>query len=88
MKFFILRDPSTNVQRQAKLLTFASTKLAKKKIKLLEKEKIVIKCVRRSLVRNSKVSPSNQQCGGQYLELPRAKSYPHGNPNKEQKSCG
>lgn len=40
VKYFILRDPSTNVpQQQAKLLTFASTKSTKKKIKLLEKEK-------------------------------------------------
>lgn len=48
VKYFILRDPSTNVpQRQAKLLTIASTKSTKKKIKLFEKEKkIVNKCVR------------------------------------------
>lgn len=60
----------------------------KKKIKLLEKEKkLVNKCVRRSLVWNAKVNPSDQQRGGQYLELPRAISDPHGNPNKGQELC-
>ena len=44
------------------------------------------KCLRRSLAWNAKVTPCDQQCGGQYLELPRAISDSHGNPHKGQKS--
>ena len=88
VKYFVLHDPSAAVpQRQAKLLTFKSTKSVQKKIKLIDKEKkIVNKCVRRSLVWNAKVGVNDQQCGGQYLELPRAISDSQGNPHKGQKS--
>lgn len=46
------------------------------------------KCVRRSLAWNAKVDIDQQQCGGQYLELPRAISDPNGNPHKGTKSNG
>ena len=51
VKYFILHNLSTNVpQRQAKLLAFSSSKVIKKKIKLIEKEKKPVnKCLRRSL---------------------------------------
>ena len=57
MKYFVLRDPSAKVpQRQVKLLTYTTSKPAKKKIKMTEREKkIVNKCVRRSLAWNAKV---------------------------------
>ena len=44
-------------------------------------KKLVNKCVW-----NAKVNPSDQQHGGQYLELPRAISDPHSNPNRGEKS--
>ena len=88
VKYFILRDPSASVpQRQAKLLTFSVSKKSKRKIKLIERErKLVNKCIRRSMVWNTKVCPSDQHSGGQYLELPRAISDSHGIPHKGQKS--
>lgn len=88
VKYFQLRDPSADVpQRKVKLLTYTTSKAAKKKIKMIEREKkLVNKCVRLSLAWNSKVDSNYQQHGGQYLELPRAISDPHGRPHKGTKS--
>ena len=88
MKYFVLRDPSAKVpQMQVKLLTYTTFKPAKKKIKMIEREKkIVNKCVRRLLAWNAKVDSNHQQHGGQYLELPRAISNPHGRAHKGTKS--
>ena len=44
------------------------------------------KCVRRSLAWNARVDKDNQQSGGQYLELPRAISDPHGKAHTGVKS--
>ncbi len=88
IKYFQLREPSAQVpQRKVKLLTYLASKPTKKKIKMIEREKkLVNKCVRLSLAWNSKVDRDHQQKGGQYLELPRAISDPHGRPNKGAKS--
>ena len=88
ISYFILKEPSATVpQRQARLLTFASTKSIKSKVKLIEKEKrLVNRCIRRTLVWNAKHGTSSEPHSGQYLELPRAISDPHGNPHKGLKS--
>ena len=40
VKYYVLRDPSAKVpQRQVKLLTYTTSKPAKKKIKTIEREK-------------------------------------------------
>lgn len=88
VKYFVLKEPSADVpQRKVKLLTYTMSRTRKKKIKMIEKErKIVNKCLRRSLAWNSRVGSDHQQLGGQYLELPRAISDPHGKPHKGTKS--
>ena len=88
VKYFQLGDPSAEVpQRKVKLLMFTTSKVAKKKIKAIEREKkLVNRCVSRLLAWNSKVDRDHQQQGGQYLELPRAISDPHGRPHKGTKS--
>lgn len=88
IKYFQLKDPSAKVpQRKVKLLTYTTSKPTKKKIKIIEREKkLVNKCIRLSLASNSKVDSDHQQQGGQYLELPRAISDPHGKPQKGKKS--
>lgn len=88
IEYFVLRDPSAKVpQRQANLLTFTTPKTARKKMKMVERErKLVNKCIRRSLAWNARADRANQLCGGQYLELPRAISDPHGKPHTGAKS--
>lgn len=88
IEYFVLRIPSAKVpQRQLSLLTYSSPKTAKRKIKLVDRErKIVSKCVRRSLAWNTRVDKDNQQLGGQYLELPRAISDPYGKTHTGVKS--
>ena len=88
VKYFVLRDPYAKVpQKQVKLLTYTTSKPAKMKIKMIEREKkIVNKCVRRLLAWNAKVDSNHQQHGGQCLELPRAISNPHGRAHRGTKS--
>ena len=89
ISYFILKEPSATVpqQHQARLLTFASSKRIKRKVKLIEKEKrLVNRCIRRTLAWNAKHGTSSESDSSWYLELPRAISVPHGNPHKGQKS--
>lgn len=68
------------------LLTYLLQPSQRKRKSTYLRKKLVNKCVRRLLVWNAKINQSDQQHGGQYLELPRAISDPHGNPNKRQRS--
>ena len=88
VKFYILKDPSAVVpKRKVKLLTFASSRKLKKKMKQLDKEKkLVGKCLRKAFACNVKSGSSSQHVGQQYIELPRAISDPNGNLHKGQKS--
>ena len=88
VKFFVLKDPSAVVpRRKIKLLTFASSKKVKRKMKQLDKEKkIVGRCLRRAFAWNAKFGSDCQQIGQLYIELPRAISDPNGNLHKGQKS--
>ena len=75
IKFYVLKDPSAVVpRRKVKILTFASSKKLKRKVKQLDREKkIVGKCLRRAFAWNAKFRSSshNVQCvGQQYIELP------------------
>ncbi len=58
----------------------------KKKIKMIEWENLVNKCVHLSLAWNSEVDRDYQQQGDRYMELPRTISDPHGRPHKGTKS--
>ena len=88
IKFYVLKDPSAVVpRRKVKILTFASSRKLKRKVKQLDKEKkIVGKCLRRAFAWNAKFGSSSQNVGQQYTELPRAISDPNGNLHKGQKS--
>ena len=88
VKFYVLKDPSAVVpKRKFKLLTFASSKVLKKKVKQLDREKkLVGKCLRRAFAWNAKFGSDSQHIGQQYIELPRAISDPYGNLHKGQKS--
>ena len=87
IKFYVLKDPSAVVpRRKVKILTFASSRKLKRKVKQLDKEKIVGKCLRRAFAWNAKFGSSSQNVGQQYIELPRAISDPNGNLHKGQKS--
>ena len=88
VKFYILKDPSAVVpRRKVKLLTFASSRKLKKRMKQLDKEKkLVGKCLCKAFSWNAKSGSSSQQVGQQYVELPRAISDPNGNLHKGQKS--
>ena len=88
VKFYILKDPSAAVpRRKVKLLTFASSRKLKKRMKQLDKEKkLVGKCLRKAFAWNAKFGCCSQQVGQQYIELPRAISDPNGNLHKGQKS--
>ena len=72
VKFYILKDPSAVVpKRKVKLLTFASSRKLKQKMKQLDKEKkIVGRCLCRKFAWNAKFVSSYQQVGQQYIELP------------------
>ena len=85
IKFYILKDPTAIVPRiKVKLLTIASSKKLKRKMKQLDKEKIAY--LRRAFAWNVKFGSNYHNVGQQYIELPRAISDPNGNLHKSQKS--
>ena len=88
IKFYVLKDPSAVVpRRKVKILTFASSKKLKRKVKQLDREKkIVGKCLRRAFAWNAKFGSSSQNVGQQYIELPRAISDPTVTSTKVKKA--
>ncbi len=78
VKYYILQEPSASVPHRLNwLLTFASTKKVKRKVKAIERErKVVNRCARKAMAWNNKPGFMQHYSGEQYLELSRVISDP------------